>query len=96
MRAHDLCSAQALLPVQSPASSKFVAEMRILSRVRHPCVTTVMGAVVMREHALVVNEFMRYGSLQDLYLNEMMELDGDLMHPILTDIAAGVDNSLFI
>jgi hypothetical protein len=26
--------------------SQFVEEMRLLSRLRHPCITTVMGAVI--------------------------------------------------
>ena len=42
-------SLQALCPWFTKASRRreeFKAEMRVLSRLRHPCITTVMGAVV--------------------------------------------------
>lgn len=43
---------------------EFHNEMRMLSRLRHPCITTVMGAVIApRVDPMLVMEFMEYGSL---------------------------------
>jgi ABC-type phosphate transport system substrate-binding protein len=67
----------------------FVAEMRHLSRLRHPCVTTIMGAVLGEEPMLVM-EYMDHGSLYDILHNETMVLEGDLLVPILKDISQGV------
>jgi len=51
----------------------FLNEMRLLSRLRHPCITTVMGAVVTNTHdPMMVLEYMEYGSLHDLLRNETM------------------------
>jgi serine/threonine protein kinase len=69
----------------------FVEEMRYLSRLRHPCITTVMGAVMEKdEDPMLVMEFMDHGSLYDLLHNETMVLDGDLLLQILCDISQGV------
>eukprot|EP00977_Amphora_coffeiformis_P000932 scaffold200_cov173-Amphora_coffeaeformis.AAC.4 len=35
---------------QIRAEEEFIVEMRVLSRLRHPCVTTVLGAVISRNH----------------------------------------------
>lgn len=35
---------------QARAEEEFMVEMRVLSRLRHPCVTTVLGAVISRTH----------------------------------------------
>ena len=56
---------------------EFIAEMCVLSRLRHPCITTVMGAVVSYSHdPMLVMEYMEYGSLHDLLRNETMHLSG--------------------
>jgi serine/threonine protein kinase len=56
---------------------EFIAEMRVLSRLRHPCITTVMGAVISYSHdPMLVMEYMEYGSLHDLLRNETMHLSG--------------------
>ena len=69
----------------------FMAEMRYLSKLRHPCVTTVMGAVIQKGHdPMLVMEYMDHGSLHDLLHNETLVLDGDLVLPILRDIAQGL------
>ena len=66
----------------------FVEEMRTLSKLRHPCITTVMGAVVdKRTEPMMVMELMDYGSLYDLLHNDSIEIEGDLILPILRDIA---------
>ncbi|EKX51315.1 hypothetical protein GUITHDRAFT_66208, partial [Guillardia theta CCMP2712] len=83
-----------------PASSKgkrdsafddFIEEMRTLSKLRHPCIVTLMGAVVAKEQEpLLVMELMVFGSLYDLIHNETARLEGELVVPILNDVAQGV------
>jgi serine/threonine protein kinase len=69
----------------------FVEEMRYLSRLRHPCITTVMGAVMEKdEEPMLVMEFMDHGSLYDLLHNETMVLEGDVLLQILCDISQGI------
>lgn len=69
----------------------FIEEMRYISRLRHPCVTTVMGAVIEKNtEPMLVMEMMDHGSLYDLLHNETMALDGDILLPILGDISQGV------
>jgi len=69
----------------------FVSEMRHLSKLRHPCITTVMGAVISKKsEPMLVMEYMDHGSLYDLLHNESMVIDGELVLPILRDIAQGV------
>jgi guanylate cyclase, other len=70
---------------------EFVSEMRLLSRLRHPCITTVMGAVLETgEEPLLVMELMDHGSLFDLLHNDSMVIEGDIVLPILRDIAQGL------
>jgi len=70
--------------------SDFVVEMRQLSKLRHPCITTVMGAVIdPLEEPMLVMEYMERGSLYDLLHNESVALDGTLLLPILKDVAQG-------
>ena len=69
---------------------EFVAEMRILSRLRHPCVVTVMGSVIdTREEPLLIMEYMENGSVYDLLHNASIVIDGELIFPILQDIVRG-------
>lgn len=70
----------------------FVHEMRLLSKLRHPCITTVMGAVISRwEEPLLVMEYMDHGSLSDLLNNETIGiLEGHTLLPILRDISQGL------
>ncbi|KAL7539363.1 hypothetical protein ACHAXR_010327, partial [Thalassiosira sp. AJA248-18] len=68
----------------------FVVEMRILSKLRHPCITTVMGSVIeQKEEPMLVMEFMENGSLYDLLHNASLVIDGELIFPILQDIVRG-------
>lgn len=70
---------------------EFVQEMRQLSKLRHPCITTVMGAVIdKKSEPMLVMELMDHGSLWDLLHNETMVLEGELLLPILRDISQGV------
>lgn len=69
----------------------FIVEMRHLSKLRHPCITTVMGAVISKkEEPLLVMEYMDHGSLYDLLHNDTYVLEGEVLLPILRDIAQGV------
>jgi len=50
----------------------------------------VMGSVIDRkDEPMLVMEFMEYGSLYDLLHNETIMVDGELIFPILQDIARG-------
>ena len=53
-----------------------------------------MGAVIeKKEDPLLVLEFMDHGSLHEILHNETMVLDGDILLPILRDIAQGTHGS---
>jgi serine/threonine protein kinase/ABC-type phosphate/phosphonate transport system substrate-binding protein len=71
--------------------NEFVNEMRLLSRLRHPCITTVMGAVV-HSHIdpMLVMEYMEYGSLYDLLHNETMTPGGEIILQVVRDIVQGI------
>mmetsp|Transcript_15570 Transcript_15570/g.23324 ORF Transcript_15570/g.23324 Transcript_15570/m.23324 type:complete len:622 (-) Transcript_15570:166-2031(-) len=69
----------------------FVKEMRQLSKLRHPCITTIMGAIISkREEPMLVMEFMQHGSLYDLLHNNTLIIEGNFVLPILRDIAQGI------
>jgi serine/threonine protein kinase len=69
----------------------FFQEMRLLSKLRHPCITNVMGAVLLRnEDPLIVMELMHHGSLANLLHNDSILLEGQILLPILQDICQGL------
>jgi guanylate cyclase len=69
----------------------FINEMRLLSRLRHPCITTVMGAVIAPTvDPMLVMEYMEYGSLHDLLHNETMSAGGEILLQIIRDIVQGI------
>jgi len=69
----------------------FTSEMRHLSKLRHPCVTMVLGAVISKvEEPMLVMEYMDHGSLYDLLHNTTVPIQGELLLPILRDIAQGM------
>ncbi|CAB9525926.1 protein kinase TNNI3K (Partial), partial [Seminavis robusta] len=71
--------------------AEFKTEMRVLARLRHPCITTVMGAVLTRHHdPVMVMEYMEYGSLHDLLRNDTMLLTGEIILQITRDLAQGL------
>ena len=75
----------------SKLKAEFVEEMRLLSKLRHPCITTVMGAVINKtSDPMLVMEFMDHGSLYDVLHNDTMVIEGELVLPILRDISAGL------
>eukprot|EP00045_Choanoeca_perplexa_P014917 m.178541 g.178541 ORF g.178541 m.178541 type:complete len:1090 (+) comp16840_c0_seq1:161-3430(+) len=66
-------------------------EMRILSKIRHPCVVTIMGAVIDGQGgSMLVLEYMEHGSLCDLFQNKQMEVDGEILKPVIQDAASGL------
>ena len=70
--------------------ASFIKEMRTLSKLRHPCVTTVMGAVMINGwEPMMVMEHMDLGSLYNILHNETMELDGEARYYLTTDIVSG-------
>jgi guanylate cyclase, other len=72
------------------SKGEFMKEMRLLSKLRHPCVTTVMGAVISKQTGpMMVMEYMENGSLYDV-LHTRMELDGEMILSIMKDISRGV------
>ncbi|KAL3911732.1 MAG: hypothetical protein SGILL_007166 [Bacillariaceae sp.] len=84
---------QAFLNQRRKARSReqFIEEIRLLSRLRHPNITTVMGAVISSKwEPMMVMEYMHFGSLHDLLHNESMFLDSDLRVGFLQDIANGL------
>lgn len=69
----------------------FKVEMRHLSKLRHPCITTVMGAVIAKKkEPMLIMEYMDHGSLYDIIHNQTLEIKGEIVLPILRDIAQGV------
>ncbi|CAB9516536.1 activated protein kinase catalytic subunit alpha-1 [Seminavis robusta] len=69
----------------------FISEMRYLSKLRHPCITTVMGAVIKKgEDPMLVMEYMEHGSLYDILHNNTMVLEGEILLPIIRDISSGL------
>lgn len=70
---------------------EFIDEMRLLSKLRHPSITTVMGAVISsKSEPMMVMEYMHFGALYDLLHNECMILEGALLVGILQDVASGL------
>lgn len=73
---------------QARMREEFQSEMRILARLRHPCITTVMGAVVTRTHdPMLVMEYMEYGSLHDILRNDTIYLGGEIILQVARDVS---------
>ena len=73
---------------QARLREEFQSEMRILARLRHPCITTVMGAVVTRTHdPMLVMEYMEYGSLHDILRNDTIYLSGEIILQVARDVS---------
>ncbi len=69
----------------------FIFEMRHLAKVRHPCITTLMGAVIeKKEEPMIVMEYMVYGSLYEILHNDTVVLEGEVLIHILRDITKGM------
>lgn len=69
----------------------FVDEMRLLSKLRHPNITTLMGAVMNSDsEPLLVMEYLSHGSLFDLLRNQTVTLSDDMIYPMVKDIVCGM------
>ena len=69
---------------------EFIEEMRLLSKLRHPCVTTVIGAVLEPNcPPILVMEHMDLGSLHSLLHNPSMEVDDETNRMMMLDIVHG-------
>lgn len=80
-------------PSYSELKAEFLEEMRYLSKLRHPCITMIMGAVNGNgptKEPLLVMEYMVHGSLHDVLHNETAAVEADLLLPILRDISQGI------
>ena len=72
------------------AKAMFMKEVRAMVKLRHPCIVTCMGAVVQSGmEPMMVMELMDC-SLESLILNETIELDADILLPMLRDTADGM------
>jgi serine/threonine protein kinase len=75
----------------SKLKAEFVNEMRLLSKLRHPCITTIMGAMIESgEEPLLVMELMDLGSLFDLLHNDTLFVEGYILLQVLRDISQGM------
>ena len=76
----------------SKLRADFVAEMRLVVHLRHPNITTVLGAVLERgTDPILVMECMGRGSLYDLLHNDTVVLDSDIVLPIISDVVQGLE-----
>eukprot|EP00980_Cylindrotheca_fusiformis_P009419 scaffold2058_cov115-Cylindrotheca_fusiformis.AAC.12 len=76
---------------RSKLKKNFIKEMRVLSKLRHSCIATIMGAVL--EHGsepMLVMEYMDHGSLYDVLHNETMYIESNLLLHILQDVSQGM------
>lgn len=70
---------------------ELVKEMHHLSRLRHPQVTTLMGAVLEGNNdPMLVMELLEFGSLYDLLHNQTLVIEGEVILPILRDVSQGM------
>ncbi|EGD76817.1 TKL/DICTY4 protein kinase [Salpingoeca rosetta] len=75
----------------SVAKAEFMAEIRLLSRLRHPCVATMLGAIVTRsKEVLLVMEYLEHGSLYDFLRNDKLPTPDMFLLPIVKDIVSGM------
>eukprot|EP00977_Amphora_coffeiformis_P026558 scaffold27769_cov176-Amphora_coffeaeformis.AAC.9 len=73
------------------ALKDFATDMRLLSSLRHPCITTIMGAVVTsKSDPLLVMEYVDHKALSDLLQKSTVHLDGDTILGLVRDITQGV------
>jgi len=72
--------------------SDFKREIRLMTKINHPNVVMVMGAVTDRHRLgpMLVMERMHFGSLENLLHNTTVFLEGDIVMHILRDIVQGM------
>ncbi|EGD76827.1 TKL/DICTY4 protein kinase [Salpingoeca rosetta] len=75
----------------SSAKADFMAEIRLLSRLRHPCVATMLGAIFTKSsEVLLVMEYLEHGSLYDFLRNDKLPTPDMFLLPIVKDIVSGM------
>eukprot|EP00980_Cylindrotheca_fusiformis_P017256 scaffold5338_cov112-Cylindrotheca_fusiformis.AAC.3 len=76
---------------RSKLRKNFIMEMRVLSKLRHSCIATIMGAVLERgSEPMLIMEYMDHGSLCDVLHNETMHIESNLLLHILQDVSQGM------
>lgn len=70
--------------------AKFMEEMSHLAKLRHPNITTVMGAVLEGPDPLLVMEYLNHGSLFDLLQNRTVRLYGLQISQVLRGVCKGM------
>lgn len=66
-------------------------EIKLLSKICHPNVTTIMGAVIGgKSEPTMVMELMHHGSLYNVLCNETIPLEVETTMSILQDISQGM------
>lgn len=69
----------------------FREEMQKMAKLRHPCITTLIGAVFERSlEPILVMELMEWGSLYDLLRNDTLVIDPETVLGILLDVISGI------
>jgi len=75
---------------KNEAIQAFLEEIRTISRLRHPNICLVLGAVLSKDEPMLVMEHMEHGSLYDVLHNETAIIDGFLLKMIVSDIIQGM------
>lgn len=88
---NDMLNGPKRLRYLAKLRADFVEEMRLLSKLRHPNITTLMGAVMNADsEPLLVMEYLSHGSLHDLLRNQTVTLSDDMVYPMVKDIVCGM------
>lgn len=73
-----------LSSIGSSGNTNFAREIKTMINLRHPNITTIMGACIEKGgNPLLIMEFMDRGSLYDLIHNSTFDLDGPMIFSIL-------------
>eukprot|EP00730_Choanoeca_flexa_P007197 TRINITY_DN12295_c0_g2_i3.p1 TRINITY_DN12295_c0_g2~~TRINITY_DN12295_c0_g2_i3.p1 ORF type:complete len:929 (+),score=195.71 TRINITY_DN12295_c0_g2_i3:388-2787(+) len=67
----------------------FIQEMRTMAKLRHPCITTTLGAVINGPQLKLIMECME-GTLKDLLRDASIDLDLDVKLSFIRDTASGM------
>eukprot|EP00293_Proteomonas_sulcata_P016600 CAMPEP_0184291262 /NCGR_PEP_ID=MMETSP1049-20130417/3332_1 /TAXON_ID=77928 /ORGANISM="Proteomonas sulcata, Strain CCMP704" /LENGTH=618 /DNA_ID=CAMNT_0026598661 /DNA_START=51 /DNA_END=1907 /DNA_ORIENTATION=- len=68
----------------------FSTDMRVLSKLRHPFIAGVIGAVLQKTKTTILLEYMQYGALSDILQNEIVIIDCEMTKSVLLDISSGL------
>eukprot|EP00045_Choanoeca_perplexa_P017593 m.257419 g.257419 ORF g.257419 m.257419 type:complete len:871 (-) comp17583_c1_seq15:2736-5348(-) len=73
----------------SSQRASLLREMRTVSRLRHPCITSILGAVIDDKEPMFVMECLD-GSMESLLYNKEVDVDMDLRLLMLKDVVQGM------